>query len=145
MSPLVLPPFNHEKYKLTNKLKHFLKILPKVLLAVVRRRQPFVSQPGLDVVQGQVGGDVDHVADVEVPQQVQVLGVSLVPQIEKGKDGADHSILCIGGRHALVGQGRGQRGGERQRETHCRETGNMAFRRTSSSTRIPAASILYRG
>lgn len=94
--------------KLTNKLKHFLKILPKVLLAVVRSRQPFVSQPGLDVVQGQVCGDVDHVADVEVPQQVQVLSVSLVPQIEKGKDGADHSILCIRSHHALIRQGRGQ-------------------------------------
>lgn len=95
-------------YLLTNELKHFLKILPKVLLAVVRRRQPLVSQPGVDVVEGQVRGDIDHVADVEVPQQVQVLGVSLVAQVQKGKDGADHSVLCIRSHHALIRQGCGQ-------------------------------------
>lgn len=108
--------------KLTNKLKHFLEILPKVLLAVVRCRQPFVAQPGVDVVEGQMCGDVDHVADVEVPQQVQVLGVSLVPQIQKGKDGADHGILRIGSHHALIRQRRGQRRRERQRKADCGET-----------------------
>lgn len=91
---------------LTDELKHLLKILPEVLLAVVGSWQPFVSQPGADVVEGQVRGDVDHVADVEVPQQLQVLGVPLIPQVEKGKDGADHGVLRVWSHHALVGQGR---------------------------------------
>lgn len=90
---------------LTNELKHLLKVLPEVLLAVVGGRQPFVAQSRVDVVEGQVCRHVDHVADVEAQQQVQVLGVSLVPQKQEGQDGTDDGVLRIGSHHTLIGQG----------------------------------------
>lgn len=89
---------------LTNELKNLLKVLPEVLLAVIGGRQPFVAQSRVDVVEGQVCRHVDHVADVEAQQQVQVLGVSLVPQEQEGQDGTDDSVLRIGSHHTLIGQ-----------------------------------------
>lgn len=50
---------------LTNKLKNLLEVLSKVLLAVVSGWDPFVAQSRADVVERQVCGHVDHVADVE--------------------------------------------------------------------------------
>ena len=69
---------------LTNEFENLLKVLSKVLLAVIGGRKPLVAQSRLDVVERQVCGHVDHVADVEAQQQVQVLGVSLVPQKQEG-------------------------------------------------------------
>lgn len=69
---------------LANEFENLLKVLSKVLLAVIGGRQPLVAQSRLDMVERQVGGHVDHVADVEAQQQVQVLGVSLVPQKQEG-------------------------------------------------------------
>lgn len=89
---------------LTNELKNLFKVLSKVLLAVVGGWQPFVAQSRVDMVEGKVCGYVDHVANVEAQQQVQVLGVSLVPQKEEGQDGTDHSILRIRSHHTLIGQ-----------------------------------------
>lgn len=89
---------------LTNEFKNLLKVLSKVLLAVICRWQPFVAQPRVDVVEGQVCGHVDHIANVEAQQKVQVLGVFLIPQIQKGKDGADHGILGIWSHHTLIRQ-----------------------------------------
>jgi len=72
--------FTHENnhMNLTNELKNLLKVLSEVLRAVIGGRQPFVTQSRVDVVEGQVCGHVDHEANVEAEQQVQVLGVSLV-------------------------------------------------------------------
>lgn len=106
---------------LTNELKNLLKVLSKVLLAVIGGWQPFVAQSRVDVVEGQVCGHVDHVADVEAQQQVQVLGVSLVPQKQEGQDGTDHGILRIRGHDTLIGQRSRQGRGERQRKVHCRK------------------------
>lgn len=89
--------------QLTNELKHLFKVLTQVLLAVVGSREPFVVyQAGAEVVEGQVCGDVDHVADVETQQQVQVLGVPLVAQEKEGQDGADHRILHVRGHPTLI-------------------------------------------
>ena len=90
--------------RLTDELKNLLKVLSKVLLAVISGWQPFVAQTRADVVEGQVGGHVDHIADVEAQQKVQVLGVSLVPQKQEGQDGTDHGVLRIRGHHTLIGQ-----------------------------------------
>ena len=71
--------------QLTNELKHLFKVLTQVLLAVVGSRQSFVVyQAGAEVIEGQVCGDVDHIADVESQQQVQVLGIPHIAQEEEG-------------------------------------------------------------
>lgn len=90
---------------LTNELKNLLKVLSKVLLAVVGGWQPFVAQARVDVVEGQVCGHVDHVADVKAQQQVQVLGVSLIPQKQEGEDRTDNGVLRIRSHQSLIGQG----------------------------------------
>lgn len=51
---------------LTNKLKNLLKVLSKVLLAVIGGWQPFVAQSRVDMVEGQVCGHVDYITDIEV-------------------------------------------------------------------------------
>ncbi len=70
--------------ELTNELKNLLKVLSEVLLAVVSGWQPFVAQSRVDVVEGQVCGHVDHIADIEAQQQVQVLGIPLVSKKQEG-------------------------------------------------------------
>lgn len=90
--------------RLTNELKNLLKILSEVLLAVVCGWKPFVVQSDFDVVQRQVCGHVDHVANVEAQQQVQVLGISLVPQKQEGQDWTDDGVLCVRSHHTFIGQ-----------------------------------------
>lgn len=107
---------------LTNELKNLLKVLSKVLLAVISGWQPFVAQSRVDVVEGQVCGHVDHIADVEAQQQVQVLGISLIPQKQEGQDGADHGILRIWSHHTFIRQRSRQWRGERQREVPWMKT-----------------------
>lgn len=53
---------------LTDELKNLLKVLSKVLLAVVGGWQPLVAQSRVDVVEGEVCGHIDHIADVEAQQ-----------------------------------------------------------------------------
>lgn len=70
----------------TNEFKRLLKVLPQVLLVAVGGGQALVvEQARVVVVERQVGGDVQDVADVQPLQQVDVLTVLLVPQIEEGK------------------------------------------------------------
>lgn len=91
---------------LTNELKNLLKVLSEVLLAVVCGWEPFVMQSSFDVVQGQVCGHVDHVANVDAQKQVQVLGISLVPQKQEWQDWTDDGVLCIRSHHSFIGQRR---------------------------------------
>lgn len=88
---------------LTNEFKNLLKVLSKVLLAVVGGWQPFVPQSRVDMVEGKVCGHVDHVADVEAQQQVQVLGISLIPQKQEGQDGTDYGVLSVRSHQTLIG------------------------------------------
>lgn len=99
---------------LTDELKDLLEILPEVLLAAVGGGQPLVvDQARVPVVEGQVGGDVHHKADVELQQQVEVLGVPLVPEEQAGEYGAEGRILHVGGHLTLLSrQGDGQEGGQ---------------------------------
>lgn len=80
----------------TNELESLFKVLSQVLLVAVGGRQPLVvEETFLVVVEGQVGGDVDDVADVEPLHGVQVLGVLLVAQEEEGQDGRELGVLDV--------------------------------------------------
>lgn len=83
---------------LTNELEGLLEVLAQVLLVAVGGRQPLVAEQAFLVVEeGQVGGDVDDVADVEPLHGVQVLGVLLVAQVQEGQDGRQLGALDVGG------------------------------------------------
>lgn len=49
------------------------------------------------MVERQVRGHVEDVADVVALQQVQVLSVVLVPQVEEGQDGRQLGVLDVRG------------------------------------------------
>lgn len=69
----------------TNELESLFKVLPEVLLVAVGGRQPLVvEQAFLVMVEGQVRGDVDDVADIQPLHGVQVLRVLLVAQEQEG-------------------------------------------------------------
>ena len=82
----------------TDELKSLFKVLPQVLLVAVGGWQPLVvEQAFLVVVEGQVGGDVDDVADVQPLHRVQVLSVLLVAKEQEGQDGCQLRVLDVGG------------------------------------------------
>lgn len=80
----------------TDKLKSLLKVLAQVLLVAVGGGEALVDkQPGVVVVQREVGGHVQDVADVEALQEVEVLGVVFVPQVQEGQDGGELRVLDV--------------------------------------------------
>lgn len=82
----------------TNELESLFKVLPQVLLVAVGGRQPLVvEQAFLVVVEGQVRGDVDDVADVQPLHGVQVLSILLVAKEQEGQDGRQLRVLDVGG------------------------------------------------
>lgn len=82
----------------TDELKSLFKVLPQVLLVAVGGRQPLVvEQAFLVVVEGQVGGDVDDVANVQPLHRLQVLSVLLVAKEQEGQDGCQLRVLDVGG------------------------------------------------
>lgn len=81
-----------------DKLKRLLEVLPQVLLVAVGGGQALVvEQPSVIVVERQVGGHVENVADVGALQQVEVLSVVLVPQVEEGQDRGQLRVLDVRG------------------------------------------------
>lgn len=79
-----------------DKLKSLLKVLAQVLLVAVGGGEALVDkQPGVVVVQREVGGHVQDVADVEALQEVEVLGVVFVPQVQEGQDGGELRVLDV--------------------------------------------------
>lgn len=81
---------------ITNKLESLLKILPEILLVAVGGREPLVVEHAfLVMVQGQVGGHVDDVADVHPLHFLQVLSIVLVSKEEEGQDGGELSVLDV--------------------------------------------------
>lgn len=83
---------------LTDELEGLLEVLPQVLLVAVGGGQPLVDEEaGVVVVERQVRGHVEDVADVVALQQVQVLSVVLVPQVEEGQDGRQLGVLDVWG------------------------------------------------
>lgn len=82
----------------TDELKSLFKVLPQVLLVAVSSRQPLVvEQAFLVVVEGQVSGNVDDVADVQPLHGVQVLSVLLIAKEQEGQDGRQLRILDVRG------------------------------------------------
>lgn len=82
----------------TDKLKRLLEVLPQVLLVAVCGGQALVvEQASVIVVERQVGGYVEDVADVGALQQVEVLSVMLVPQVEEGQDRGQLCVLDVRG------------------------------------------------
>lgn len=82
----------------TDELESLFEVLPEVLLVAVGGRQPLVvEQAFLVVVEGQVRGDVDDIADVQPLHGVQVLRVLLVAQEQEGQDGRQLGVLDVGG------------------------------------------------
>lgn len=87
----------------TNELESLFEVLPEVLLVAVGGWQPLVvEQAFLVVVEGQVRGDIDDVADVQPLHGVQVLRILLVAQEQEGQDGRQLGVLDVrGGGHGL--------------------------------------------
>lgn len=82
----------------TNELKSLFKVLPQVLLVAIGGRQPLVvEQAFLVVVEGQVSGDVDDIADVQPLHRVQVLSILLIAKEQEGQDGRELGILDVRG------------------------------------------------
>lgn len=90
--------FNYTNKYHTNKFKGLLKILAQVLLVAVCDGEALVDEEArVVVVERQVGGHVQDVADVKALQQVDVLSVLLVPQVEEGQDGSQLRVLDVRG------------------------------------------------
>lgn len=82
----------------TNELESLFEVLPEVLFVAVGGRQPLVvEQAFLVMVEGQVRGDVDDVADIQPLHGVQVLSVLLVAKEQEGQDGRQLRVLDVGG------------------------------------------------
>lgn len=82
----------------TDKFKGLLKVLAQVLLVAVRDGEALVDEEArVIVVERQVGGHVEDVADVKALQQVEVLSVVLVPQVQEGQDGSQLCVLYVRG------------------------------------------------
>lgn len=90
--------FNYTNKYHTYKFKGLLKILAQVLLVAVCDGEALVDEEArVVVVEWQVGGHVQDVADVKALQQVDVLSVLLVPQVEEGQDGGQLRVLDVRG------------------------------------------------
>lgn len=85
--------FNYTNKRHTDKFKGLFKVLAQVLLVAVCDGEALVDKEArVIVVERQVGGHVQDVADVKALQQVDVLSIVLVPQVEERQD---RSQLCI--------------------------------------------------
>lgn len=90
--------FNCTKNWHTDKFKGLLKVLAQVLLVAVRDREALVDEEArVIVVQRQVGGHIQDVADVKALQHVDVLSVVLIPQVQEGQDGSQLCVLYVRG------------------------------------------------
>lgn len=90
--------FNYSNKCRTDKFKGLLKVLAQVLLVAVCDGEALVDEEArVIVVERQVGGHVQNVADVKALQQVEVLSVVLVPQVQEGQDGSQLCVLYVRG------------------------------------------------
>lgn len=83
----------------TNEFKRLLEVLPQVLLVAVCGGEALIDEEArVVVVERQVGGHIEDVANVVALQQVDVLSVVLVPQIEERQDRRELCVLYVRGR-----------------------------------------------
>lgn len=83
----------------TDEFKRLFEVLSQVLLVAVCGGEALVDKEArVVVVERQVGGHIEDVADVVALQQVDVLSVVLVPQVEEGQDWCQLCVLYVRGR-----------------------------------------------
>lgn len=105
MTLLLRAPIEHSDISLkaqkrfrTDEFKRLLEVLPQVLLVAVCGGEALVDEEAcVVVVERQVGGHIEDVADVVALQQVDVLSVVLVPQVEKWQDWRQLCVLDVRG------------------------------------------------
>lgn len=80
----------------TNEFESLFEILSEVLLVAIRGRETFVAeQTFLIMVEREVSGDVDYVADVQPLDLLQVLSIMFIAEKEEGQDGGELGILNV--------------------------------------------------